>query len=144
MKEERTVTKSQVLSLCPKVKPHLDNILSLLENRGKSYDAEVIAMCLNLAVTELSNGLKWHGGNFRQDTGISREALIQALVPARAKIGAAETLAKEHYLQVGPEQIWKKLASALIAIQQVLGTTTFKDKIPFSGTVGLSKSTDIF
>ena len=143
MKEERTVTKTQVLNLCPKVKSQLDNALSLLENQN-SYDAEVMAMCLNLAATELSNGLKWHGGNFRQDTGIGREALIQALVPARAKVGAAETLTKEHYLQVDPKQIWKMLASTLIAIQQVLGTTTFRDKVTFSSTVGLSKSTDIF
>ena len=143
MKEERTVTQAQVLALCPAVKKHLDNAVALLNTGDRHYDGEAMALCLGMAVTALSCGLGWHGSDFSETTGISRDSIIRALVPARCKVGASETLAREYYMYVDPAKIWRMLATTLIAVQQILASSTFKDQTFVFNTFSSLESTDV-
>lgn len=123
------MTEDDVRQLCGEVKPLLDSALEMADDR-ELFDAANLAVLLRQALRHLRRTTCWCFDTSLRDTNISREAIMMALIPARAKVGAVAQLldiyASHMDIDEMLERVWRMLCEAQMDIAEVLACPEFQ------------------
>jgi hypothetical protein len=123
------MTEDDVRQLCEQVKPLLDSALEMADDR-ELFDAANLGVLLHQVLRHLRRTTVWCFDPSLRDTNISREAIMMALIPARAKIGAVAKLLDIYASHMDTdemlERVWRMLCEAQMDIAEVLACPEFQ------------------